>query len=190
MSLEKKLPIKEIAVDTLSGITTSLPGAILDYIIGLNFVGILTARASATGMNFATSAPYGMWRKHLYKHTTKDQTIRGNFWKKFLTYTATGLGMLTGSSTQGFEEIADYFVESGKAKQAKVEIIAFNTFHVPIYAAAAAIGSLVSEGSVDFEKVSAGTLYMIAISPVAGPILGEYMDKARDIFKVKKAKEN
>ena len=62
--------LKEMEADTLSGVlVTTIGGSVLDFSTGLNFIGILASRASAAGINLATSAPYGMWRNYLYYHT-------------------------------------------------------------------------------------------------------------------------
>ena len=79
--------------------------------------------------------------------------------------------------------------ESGKIRKSLVDLLAFNTFQVPIYAAAVAIGSLVSEGKVDMEKVQNGATYLATISPFIGPTLGWYMDGCRKLFGVKSAAE-
>lgn len=79
--------------------------------------------------------------------------------------------------------------KSGKIRKTLVDLLAFNTFQVPIYATAVAIGSLVSEGKIDMEKVQNGALYLATISPFIGPTLGWYMDGCRKIFGVKSAAE-
>ncbi len=79
--------------------------------------------------------------------------------------------------------------ESGKIRKSLVDLLAFNTFQVPIYATAVAIGSLISEGKVDMEKVQNGATYLATISPFIGPTLGWYMDGCRKLFGVKSAVE-
>ncbi len=78
---------------------------------------------------------------------------------------------------------------SGKIRKTLVDLLAFNTFQVPIYATAVAIGSLVSEGKIDMEKVQNGATYLATISPFVGPTLGWYMDGCRKLFRVKSAAE-
>lgn len=79
--------------------------------------------------------------------------------------------------------------ESGRIKKTLVDLLAFNTFQVPIYSVAVAIGSLVSEGKIDMEKVQNGATYLATISPFIGPTLGWYMDACRKLFGIKSAAE-
>lgn len=79
--------------------------------------------------------------------------------------------------------------ESGKIRKTLVDLLSFNTFQVPIYAAAVAIGSLISEGKVDIEKVQNGATYLATISPFIGPTMGWYMDGCRKLFGIKSAAE-
>jgi len=79
--------------------------------------------------------------------------------------------------------------KSGKIRKTLVDLLAFNTFQVPIYAAAVAIGSYVSEGKVDMEKVQNGATYLATISPLIGPTMGWYMDGFRKLFGIKSAAE-
>lgn len=79
--------------------------------------------------------------------------------------------------------------ESSKLRKSLVDLLAFNTFQVPIYATAVAIGSLFSEGKVDIKKVQNGAVYLATISPFIGPTLGWYMDGCRKLFGVKSAAE-
>jgi len=69
------------------------------------------------------------------------------------------------------------------------DLLAFNTFQVPIYATALSVASLVSEGHVNLEKVEKGVTYLAAISPFVGPTTGWYMDKCRKFIGVKSAPE-
>jgi len=79
--------------------------------------------------------------------------------------------------------------ESSKIKKFLTDLLAFNTFQVPIYAAGIAMGSLVSEGKVDWDKVKHGSEYLTTISPLIAPTMGIYMDYLRRIFKIKAAAE-
>lgn len=79
--------------------------------------------------------------------------------------------------------------KSGKLRKTLVDLLAFNTFQVPIYGVAIAIGSLVSEGKVDFDKVRDGATYLAAISPFIAPTMGYYMDAFRKLFGIKSAAE-
>ena len=79
--------------------------------------------------------------------------------------------------------------DSGVVRKTVADLLAFNTFQVPVYAAAISVGSLVSEGKVDLQKVQDGSMYLAAISPLIGPSMGWYMDKFRGAFGVKSAAE-
>ncbi len=79
--------------------------------------------------------------------------------------------------------------ESRKLRKTLVDLLAFNTFQVPIYAAAVAIGSYVSEGKADMEKVQNGAVYLATISPLIGPTMGWFMDGFRKVFRLKSAAE-
>lgn len=79
--------------------------------------------------------------------------------------------------------------ESGKTKNILVDLFAFNSFQVPVYATAIAIGSYVSEGEVNLEKVKDGAEYLAIVSPAIGPTMGLWMDSTRKIFKLKSASE-
>lgn len=79
--------------------------------------------------------------------------------------------------------------ESGKVRKTLVDLLAFNTFQVPVYAVSVVIGSLISEGKVDWDKVQDGSTYLATISPFIGPTMGWYMDGFRRLFGVKPAAE-
>ena len=79
--------------------------------------------------------------------------------------------------------------DSGVVKKTLTDLIAFNTFQVPVYATAVAIGSLISEEKVDWNKVISGASYLAIVSPLIGPTLGLYMDGFRKLFGVKSAVE-
>ena len=55
--------------------------------------------------------------------------------------------------------------------------------------AAVDIGSLVSEGEVNIEKVQNGVEYLAMASPFIGPTLGGYMNVCRRLFGVKTTAE-
>lgn len=78
---------------------------------------------------------------------------------------------------------------SNKLKKYLVDLLAFNTAQVPIYASAVALGSFVSEGKVDLEKVTNGARNLAIISPLIGPTMGWYMDIIRKCFGLKSAAE-
>jgi hypothetical protein len=79
--------------------------------------------------------------------------------------------------------------DSGKVRKTLVDLLAFNSFQVPMYATAIAVGSLISEGSVDWEKVRDGATNLAVISPLIGPTMGWYLDRFRRLFGVKSAAE-
>ncbi|MBN1377220.1 L-alanine exporter AlaE [Candidatus Woesearchaeota archaeon] len=79
--------------------------------------------------------------------------------------------------------------KSGNLRKRLVDLLAFNTFQVPIYSVAIAIGSYVSEGKVDMEKVKNGATYLATISSLIGPTMGWYMDCFRKLFGVNSAAE-
>ncbi len=76
---------------------------------------------------------------------------------------------------------------SSKIRQTLVDLIAFNSFHTPMYAVMVAIGSLVSEGHVNWKKVQDGAEHLAIISPVIGPTMGWYIDGFRRVFGVRTA---
>ena len=79
--------------------------------------------------------------------------------------------------------------ESGKLRKIAVDLLACNTFQIPIYATGVILGSFVSEGHVNLGKVGNGVLYLAMISPFIGPTLGWYMDCCRKLFGVEPAIE-
>ena len=107
--------------------------------------------------------------------------------------TATAINSVTGGPYGWWREktyqVTRTTEESGKARKTLVDLLAFNTFQVPIYATALAIGSLVSEGTIDTEKVMDGARNLAIISPLVGPTMGWYMDWFRGLFGVKSAAE-
>jgi hypothetical protein len=77
--------------------------------------------------------------------------------------------------------------KSSKLRKSIVDLLSFNTFQVPLYSSVVAVGSLISEGKVDWEKVGHGAEYLAMISPFVGPTMGWYMDGLRKLFKLKSA---
>jgi|APSaa5957512622_1039677.scaffolds.fasta_scaffold15463_5 hypothetical protein len=170
-------------VDTGANITYSLiTGIPLDYSAGLNFLGIVGSRASGTAMNFATGGPYGWWREKAYELTRTNEEPRSliNSLKEAYTgYPQEGINVL--------KEPAGILI--GKTRKALVDLLAFNSFQVPIYATSVAIGSLISEGTVDLEKVQEGATYLATFSPLIGPTLGLWTDGFRRLFGIRSAAE-
>lgn len=103
----------------------------------------------------------------------------------------TAMNCVTGSPYGWWREQSYKFTrtteESGKIRKTAADLLAFNTFQVPIYATALSVASLVSEGQIDFEKVGKGSLYLATISPFIGPAMGWFMDKFRGFCGVKSA---
>lgn len=79
--------------------------------------------------------------------------------------------------------------ESGRLRRILVDLLACNTFQIPIYATGVVLGSFVSEGHVNLGKVGNGVLYLAMISPFIGPTLGWYMDFCRKLVGVEPAIE-
>jgi len=148
---EKKPSAKKIAlVDTLGNVTYSIiVGSMLDYSAGLRLKGIISSRATATGINTITGGPYGWWREKMFKWTNTKS-------------------------------------DSNKIRKYLVDLLAFNTFQIPVYATALSVGTLI-EGEYDFSKVANGIKNLAMISPLIGPTMGWYMDGFRRLFGIKSA---
>lgn len=84
--------------------------------------------------------------------------------------------------------------DAGFLRKRLIDLLAFNTFQLPVYAAVVAVGSFVSnlfhgELKVDGEKIKNGVEYLVIASPFIGPTLGWYMNKCRQFFDVKTTAE-
>ena len=82
--------------------------------------------------------------------------------------------------------------KSSKVRKYLVELLAFDTFQVPLYATVIGFGSLVSnlskgELKIDFDKVQNGVAILTAVSPLVGPTVGLYMESVRKLFNLKSA---
>jgi hypothetical protein len=82
--------------------------------------------------------------------------------------------------------------KSSKRRKYFTELLAFDTFQVPLYATVIAVGSLASnllkgEFRVDWDKVGRGAAILTAISPLVGPTVGLYMEGIRKLFGLKSA---
>jgi hypothetical protein len=82
--------------------------------------------------------------------------------------------------------------ESSNFRKYLVELLAFDSFQVPLYATVLSAGSLFSnllEGKVkiDFDKVQRGTAILTAMSPLVSPTVGLYMEGVRKLFGLKSA---
>ncbi len=89
--------------------------------------------------------------------------------------------------------------KSSKKRKYGVELLAFDTFQVPLYATVLSVGSLTSnlskgEFRIDFEKVKDGVEILTLVSPLIGPTCGLYMEGLRKLFEIdsapKKARKN
>lgn len=183
---------KESMVDTLGAVTYPLiAGAMLDYASGLRGWGVVASRVYATGINLPTGALYGKWRNFMHKKTAKlkNNLTLDKLLKKGITFSTVSLAQLTGSPYQAYPEIVDYITQNSKIQNSFTDLLAFNTFQVPLYASVVAVGSLISEGKVDWDKVKHGTEYLAMISPFIGPTLGWYIDGLRKVFRLRSAPE-
>jgi len=108
-------------------------------------------------------------------------------------FSATAINTVTGGLYGWWREkafkVTKTTEESGKVRKTIVDLLAFNTFQVPIYATAIIIGSLISEGRVDWDKVRNGSVYLATISPFIASTMGWYMDGFRQLFGVRSAAE-
>jgi hypothetical protein len=77
--------------------------------------------------------------------------------------------------------------DSGKIRKFLAEMLATNTFQTPTYCIMIAVGSLVSEGYVDFEKIKNGMIYVTAFSPLLCTTIGWFIDKFRRLFGISPA---
>ncbi|PIN90812.1 hypothetical protein COU60_00525 [Candidatus Pacearchaeota archaeon CG10_big_fil_rev_8_21_14_0_10_34_76] len=83
--------------------------------------------------------------------------------------------------------------KSSRFRKGVTELVAFNTFQVPLYATVIAVGSLASnlasngELKVDMENVLSGAKHLAMVSPLIGPTLGWYTEGLRKLFGLKSA---
>ena len=183
---DKKPLAKKVAlVDTGGNITYSLVvGAALDYFAGLNPLGILTARAYGTAMNSVTGGPYGYWREKWFNWTKTEEEDRSILKSLKDVYSEIK------DNQESWRKLKEPLTILGrKARKTIVDLGAFNTFQVPLYGSAIAIGTLISEGRIDWEKVMKGSKNLAMISPLIGPTMGWYMDMFRGFFNIKSAAE-
>ncbi len=78
---------------------------------------------------------------------------------------------------------------SGKLRKGLADLLAFNTFQTPLYSLLVGIGSKVSEGEVNWDKMKNGAEYLAMISPLIAPTMGIFMNGVRKVFRVKSAAE-
>ena len=77
--------------------------------------------------------------------------------------------------------------QSSWLRRRAAELIPFNVLQPATTALAVAIGCLISEGSVDLEKVQEGALNMLFCSQVIAPAMGMYLDLFGRVFGVQSA---
>ncbi|NQV90990.1 L-alanine exporter AlaE [Candidatus Woesearchaeota archaeon] len=70
-----------------------------------------------------------------------------------------------------------------------VDLLSFNTFQIPVYMTVVAVGSFVSEGEINTEKVKNAAENLAILSPFIGPTLGVYMNICRKLFGIKTTAE-
>ncbi len=174
-------------VDAGGAITYSLlVGSLLDYSAGLDMGGIVVSRASATGLNFLTGTLYGWWREQVFKATrwVEDSAL----FREYVADPITSSTLYTRAREKTLQCFP--FLEGRHyVRDALADLLAFNSFQVPVYATALAIGSYVSDGQIDWQKVSAGSLHLAEISWLIGPTMGMYMNLFRKMFGIKSAAE-
>lgn len=183
---DKKPSNRKVALIDIGGNTTYslIVGTALDYFAGLNPTGIIISRAYGTGMNFVTGGPYGYWREKWFDWTKTKEEDRSIFKSLKNAYSKIK------DNQENWRKLKEPLTIFGrKAKKTVVDLGAFNTFQVPIYASAIAIGTFLSEGRVDLEKVKDGSRNLAMISPLIGPTMGTYIDFFRKSFNVKSAAE-
>lgn len=104
--------------------------------------------------------------------------------------TATGINSVTGGPYGWWREKMFKWTNtqenSNKVRKYLVDLLAFNTFQIPVYATALSIGTLM-EGQYDLHKVVNGIKNLATISPLIGPTMGWYMDGFRSLFGIKSA---
>jgi len=182
---EKNSAGRAALVDTFGNISYSLAvGAAIDYSVGLNLSGIVASRATGTAINSVTGGPYGWYREKVFNFVGAEEESRS----------------VVGSLREAYNETVKDFsnfksfktpttILGRKMRKNFADLLAFNTFQVPLYAAIVAFSSFVSEGNVDFEKVQDGAEYLAKLSILIGPTLGLYVDGCRKVFGVKSAAE-
>jgi len=188
-----KKSFKELGVDTGSIMSYSLGiGTGLDALAGLNLAGIAASRGFASLVNLATGGAYGKYTNWVFKKTTKfrHSPVLREVLRDTLKDGADFLSYLVCSPGREYhQQIVDHLVDTRKAQDKLVDLFVFNTFQVPIYGAAVAVGSLIQHGYVDLEKALTGAKNLATISPFIGPTMNGYMSKARELFRLKSAAE-
>lgn len=177
LNKENKSWTKENVVYTVGNVTYSLiTGTALDFYSGLTPFGVLCSRTYATGINSLTGALYENWRNYVFRK--KDEILNS----KPIQYLKEKISK-TRLSKLGEKKIIR------AAPNVVANLFAFNTMQVPIYATAIALGTFISEGEINWQKVQNGAESLVKISPLIGPTMGWYNDIFRKMFGVKSAQE-
>jgi hypothetical protein len=186
---------KEEFVDTFSTQTYSLVvGGMLDIYSGARGLGILLSRSYAAAINLPTGSFYAKWRDYLHKKFSKikDNKKLNNILEKTFLYAGLFCAQITASPYSTYSEAAEYLANNEKLKNGVIDLIAFNTFQVPLYATVAGLGVFFSKDS-NLEKVIDGTIKgasgLSGLSPFIAPSFGRYMDFMRKKFGLKAATE-
>ncbi|MCC7570268.1 L-alanine exporter AlaE [Candidatus Micrarchaeota archaeon] len=78
---------------------------------------------------------------------------------------------------------------SSKLKKGFADLIAFNSFQVPVYGAIKTFSNIVSKGELCLNESLKGMILLGVLSPLIGPALGLAMKEFRKLFKIKTAEE-
>lgn len=98
-------------------------------------------------------------------------------------------GGVYGVWREGVFSITETDNYDNRLRQSMADMIAYNSFQVPLYQAILVAGTYLSVGEVDLEKVAQGTLFLLKGSIILGPGLGYVMDMFRGVFNIKSASE-
>jgi len=83
--------------------------------------------------------------------------------------------------------------KSSTKRKYLTELLAFNTFQVPLYTIVLTLASLTEnylsdrQFKVDLDKVGIGTAILAGVSPAVGPVMGLWMEGFRKMFGLKSA---
>lgn len=106
---------------------------------------------------------------------------------------ATIINTITGSPyarwREGWYQFTGTRKESSTLRKGLVELGAFNTFETYVYGLSAGIGSLISTGTLDVEKIADGMTGLLYLSPIIGPTMGMWLNATCRILGVKTVAE-
>ena len=106
---------------------------------------------------------------------------------------ATAVNMVTGSPyarwREGWYTLTRTSEKSSKLRKSVVELGAFNTFETYVYGLSAGIGSLISTGTLDLEKITDGMAGLLYLSPLIGPTMGMWLNGTCKMFGIKTVAE-